>query len=734
MNFKQYFYLFAVIVFSFSSCSEDENLENSPESKIYNIAGKVEKGPFIGGSTITIQPMNENLQVVGHVYSSTIQDNLGNFSFGSKSFEAPYAELIANGYFFNETNGQLSSSTLNLHTLVDLSDDTTVNINLFTHLKYQRIQKLIADGMEFKEANKQAQQELFTAFGLQKYVEKDASTISIADGTNESAALIAISSLLLINRDEAAFTEYLAQLSKEFGDKGFFEENTKQQINEDKQAILYRLSSIKDYLIGHYKKYGLEIEVKELVRYLDWDNDGTAGNETLQEGQEVKLEKTELNVPNEGGTYTIGISSPIPVYLNEITTENAFTNNIYENIENTDISIEKSLNEDKLILIISPLQSKTAKSTTIQICDCLDNVLGKIKIIQEGNKNASIPKLGETGKQLVTEFTSNIAQGFAELNLIEQYYHYNVETDLVNQYINVSNNTIENIWNNFYRANYIIMRFKDAEAEQLNVYQDYFNVFSAMQYYNMIVAWGDVPYINFTPDMGNYYIGRTPQNEIFTDLKNNLEKAIDYLEEKRNESLKTDANDFFFLSKDVARILLANIYMYQGEYNQAELLLKQVIDNGFYQLDASNYNSEETITDLFNNGSSKETIFATHTDIITRRDVSIHTPQVVPLMTYTDVILSYAECLYKAGKTSEAEQQLNKVTTAKNINISGNDVLEEIKEARLQLMLYTNTNFAFMKRNNFAKDTYGIDDYKLLLPIPQSELNNNPSIEQNPGY
>ena len=335
------------------------------------------------------------------------------------------------------------------------------------------------------------------------------------------------------------------------------------------------------------------------------------------------MEKTELNVPNEGGTYTIGISSPIPVYLNEITTENAFTNNIYENIENTDISIEKSLNEDKLILIISPLQSKTAKSTTIQICDCLDNVLGEIKIIQEGNKNASIPKLGETGKQLVTEFTSNIAQGFAELNLIEQYYHYNVETDLVNQYINVSNNTIENIWNNFYRANYIIMRFKDAEAEQLNVYQDYFNVFSAMQYYNMIVAWGDVPYINFTPDMGNYYIGRTPQNEIFTDLKNNLEKAIDYLEEKRNESLKTDANDFFFLSKDVARILLANIYMYQGEYNQAELLLKQVIDNGFYQLDASNYNSEETITDLFNNGSSKETIFATHTDIITRRDVSI---------------------------------------------------------------------------------------------------------------
>ena len=198
---------------------------------------------------------------------------------------------------------------------------------------------------------------------------------------------------------------------------------------------------------------------------------------------------------------------------------------------------------------IKPLESRKPKTSEITIYDGLNNVVGNIKVTQEGNSNSSIPKLGEAGDAFVNSIAASLAQSFSELNLIEQYYHYNVETDLVNQYINVSNNTIENIWNNFYRANYIIMRFKDAEAEQLNVYQDYFNVFSAMQYYNMIVAWGDVPYINFTPDMGNYYIGRTPQDEIFTDLKNNLEKAIDYLEEKRNESLKTDANDFFFLSK-----------------------------------------------------------------------------------------------------------------------------------------------------------------------------------------
>ena len=280
----------------------------------------------------------------------------------------------------------------------------------------------------------------------------------------------------------------------------------------------------------------------------------------------------------------------------------------------------------------------------------------------------------------------------------------------------------------------MIMLFKEKEAEQLCVYQDYLNVFSAIQYYYMAVAWKDVPYINFVPDMNNIYIGRTPMVDIFSDLKANLKKAIDNLEEKKNESLSTDMNDFFFLSKDVARILLADIYMYQGEYNQAEKLLEKVISNGFYDLDTSNYNDKGTITNLFDNGSSKETIFATRYEPQPRKNIAIATPMLVPIMTYTDVVLSYAESLYKNGRTPEAESQLQKVITAKHISITGENTLEKIKDARLQLMLYTNTNFAFMKRNNFAKDIYGIEEYRLLLPIPQQEIDVNPSMTQNPGY
>ena len=93
--------------------------------------------------------------------------------------------------------------------------------------------------------------------------------------------------------------------------------------------------------------------------------------------------------------------------------------------------------------------------------------------------------------------------------------------------------------------------------------------------------------------------------------------------------------------------------MYQHDYGQAELLLKDVVNNGFYALNAESYNDQETITNLYNNsGSNSEIIFATKSEITPRtrgQNIVIGTPLLVPIMTYTDVLLSLAECLYKNG-------------------------------------------------------------------------------------
>jgi len=740
-------YIGGLIAFSvlFSSCGKDSEEGESFEPHTYNVSGKVEKGPFVSGSTITIQPMDSKLQVRGDFYSSTIQDDMGNFSFGSKLFEAPYAELTANGYFFNEVEGELSSGTLSLRALVDLSDKTTVNVNVLTHLKYQRVQKLVEGGMSFKEANTQAQKELFTAFGLQKYEDKDASSLSIIGGTDESAALIAISSLLIVDRSEAALTEYLAKLCKEFGDNAAFTESTRQQMEEDRNALAGQLSAVRNHVIDRYEEIGLPIEVKELAYFFDWDNDGVAGNETLQEGQTVTLETTELQVPNQGGNYTIKITSPVPVYLEPLISEDDesypplisedyFSTNIYEGLADASVSLEKSLENNVLTINVSPLNSRTSKEASVKVYDCMGNEVGEVKIVQEGNPDMPLPKLGETGKTVVAGFALELAKAFSQWSLMEQYYHYNKEANLVSQYISPDATIISDIWNSFYRANRMNLMFKEAEAKQLGVYQSYFDVWNALYYYYMVVAWGDVPYVDSTDFgvAGGSSISKTPQSEIFSRLIKELQGAMDNLEEKKNESLR-DANDFFFVSKDVARILLADIYMYQGNYRQAEPLLAKVISGGFYMLDSSNYNQKETITDLYNNGSGTETILAVRNDVMTRSNISLGIPSLVPLMTYTAVLLSYAECLCKNGSTSDAESQLNKIVAAKGIPLSGTTVLDKIKNARLQLSLYCDVNFAFLKRTGFAKEVYGVEDYRLLLPIPQRDVIAG-GISQNTGY
>lgn len=175
-------FLVAILAWVAFSCSESDAPDNNYQPQNYNVSGKVEKGPFISGSTITVQTLNARMQPVGEMYSSIIQDNMGGFTFGSKLFNAPFAELMANGYFFNEVSGELSSGTLNLRAIVDLSDQSTIHVNILTHLKCQRVLNLVEQGYAFKEANARAQEELFAAFGLSRYAATDASRFSVVGG------------------------------------------------------------------------------------------------------------------------------------------------------------------------------------------------------------------------------------------------------------------------------------------------------------------------------------------------------------------------------------------------------------------------------------------------------------------------------------------------------------------------------------------------------------------------
>ena len=663
------------------------------------------------------------------------------FTFGSKLLKSPYVKLSASGYYFNEVTGELSKGTLALNAVANLQNAADVNLNILSHLKYQRVMNLVAkDGKSFKEANNQAQEEVLKTFGLEKYAKTDVNHFSITSGTDEAAALIAVSSLILYNRSEAQITEYLSQLSEEFAEDGNFSETTKLQIRKDMFSLESKLPQIAENIKKRYQEMGKEVAVKNLIYYFDWDGDGTAGNEIAPENHPVSLETNNINVPMEGGSYEVKVNTTVPVYLERpsIPGDDIYDNStsvsgmeIYETGSGSvpSINYTKELKNNILKVVVKAASFRKKQAVSIPLYDGMGNVVARLNLTQQANPNAEIivPRLGRDGIACVSEFMKSLANAVtleAQMN-----YRY---TKIINDPsfvapIRSSEPNIHNCYINSYQALNMIARLYRADAMYRAVYSPYLNVYRDMCYYQMLIWWGGVVVV---PNAGfegyaDTYVPRTSESSILQMLEEELVEAIRNLDEKKCVAFATNANDAVFVSKDVARILLAKVYMYQQKWAAASNLLQQVVDKNIYSMEKvpTKYTSEnkDLILALKVGNESRDS----------RVNVDGSPEKVVPIMTTTDVKLLYAECEIHLGNNAKASKYISEVG---NINgISGTNVsVEGIKQLRKSLKLQD--YFAFLKRNGLAIKELGLEKYQLLLPIPQNELMVNPNLTQNPGY
>ena len=741
MNFKKIFYLSTVFVLALSSCSDNDETEDSFTPKVFNVMGKVEKGPMIRGSHVDMRTLDEYMTPTGSFYSTTIDNNLGDFNYGALKINSPYAQLTADGYFFNEIDGELSEGTIKLDAIVDLKDNSTINVNVLTHLKSKRIHHLITTkGMTFKEANAQAQKELLTQFGLQQYASKDASQFSLTSGDDASGALIAISSLVLTDRSDAEIVEYLSILSNEFGKEGAFSQETKKRIQSGKNYLNARLDRISENIKSRYKELGLEVKVKDLAYYFDWDNDGIAGNE-LDESESVTLSTTEINVPKEGGEYTISIVSDKPYYLNppsfdsdsdsglqELPQDNVIEENyfggLYEpgaNLPTPSIKYNKTIENNTITIKIEPAQFKKDLSTTFTVYNARGKVAATVTIKQSGDKNYWVKhdpvRLGDAGEHVVLGIMSIMRDAVSkQLHLQTGYIHQENFRDPVP--FRPYDGEIGNIWGRYYTAINQWLTMKDVDANQLNCYQSFIDTHLALAYYQLSSRWGGIPFIMQRPNDAHIFLPRTDEAEVLSRVENMLFDAMGDLDEHRYDAFQ-DANSMLFVSKNVARILLAFVYCNQKKFDKALPLLEEVIRRGEYHLEysqATEYqNNAECILGYYPEMSSAQKIF--------------------PCLDYKDVILTAAECLYHTGNTPKAKEYINQVCEYKNLTADQSDVLKAI--ASLHYQINSPSYMNFIRRNGLGESFMGLSPnnlYQLLWPIPSSELDKNPQLTQNPGY
>ena len=190
------------------------------------ISGVSQKGPFVNGSSVTVQELDgETLAQTGNSYEGKIKNDLGEFSVKVTKLASQYALLKANGFYRNEVSGEKSKSQVTLYAFTDLSDRDEVNVNLLTHLEYERsIYLATEDSMSVDSAKKQAEKEVLNSFGINGEF-ASAEDLNIFGNGDESAALLAISVLMQGDLKEADFTERLNNYAMEIETDGIWNDS-----------------------------------------------------------------------------------------------------------------------------------------------------------------------------------------------------------------------------------------------------------------------------------------------------------------------------------------------------------------------------------------------------------------------------------------------------------------------------------------------------------------------------
>lgn len=161
----------ALIIAACSKSGEDiPNIDEVNPIVKSKLTGKIEKGPFLTGSKITLYELDRDLNPTGkNIFKTETTNNKGDFIFDSKmELLTQFVELEISGYFYNEVTGVRSTSPITLNALADVSGKSKVNVNIITHLVYKRIKNLVSEGLSFSVAQKQAHKELLKVFSITK--------------------------------------------------------------------------------------------------------------------------------------------------------------------------------------------------------------------------------------------------------------------------------------------------------------------------------------------------------------------------------------------------------------------------------------------------------------------------------------------------------------------------------------------------------------------------------------
>ncbi len=264
-------------------------------------SGVAQKGPLQINSTVTAQELDANLSPTGKQYTYQINSDLGTFNPTSK-FTSQFIGLNANGYYFDEVTGLVSSGQLTLNGVADLATDTVLNVNLLTTLAYQRIINRVNNGMTVAAARTQAEGEVLAFFRIPNIsTYGNFGSLDISQRRDGDNFLAAISSLFVQGNNAGNLSALIAAFQTDLAGNGIIDTvATQTALTTSAQTL--NAATVAANLTAKYTSLGVGFAATDISNWIDQNGDGVLG-------------KYEFQVPNSSATSTFTVPSSVVIIL-----------------------------------------------------------------------------------------------------------------------------------------------------------------------------------------------------------------------------------------------------------------------------------------------------------------------------------------------------------------------------------------------------------------------------------
>ena len=287
---------------------DDEGKSSSGSGK--TISGVAQKGPFLAESGVKLYELDQKtLAKTGRDFSGKVKSNgEGRFEVKNVELSSPYALLEVNGRFRNEVTGDVSSNEITLRALVNLDGREEVNINLLTHLTYERILYLVGTGKDFATAKKQAESEILKAFYIENEFE-NFEDMNIFGDSEEGGALLAIS-VFMLSGTRTDLAKFLDSFVDDFKEDGTWDDESTRYDSGIRRVFSAEnvekiRNNIEDWKVGSVPKFGKYI----LMIKCRFDGFSNCYEECDVEGAITRKSTDEWNMCLDGAWFSADVNT-----------------------------------------------------------------------------------------------------------------------------------------------------------------------------------------------------------------------------------------------------------------------------------------------------------------------------------------------------------------------------------------------------------------------------------------